>query len=87
MYQVQCEQTEEILAMKVIHHDMVKSEKAQKHLQEELYVIKLIKHKHCIKFVRNFEDDKNVYILMEAYWGGTLEQMLQARGRLEELEV
>jgi hypothetical protein len=50
-------------------------------------VIKLIKHKHCIKFVRNFEDDKNVYILMEAYWGGTLEQMLQARGRLEELEV
>ena len=73
--------------MKVIHKDMVKTEESAKHLSDELKVLKLLKHKNCIQFVRYFEDDLNVYILMEPIWGGSLESLIQTRGRLEEAEV
>lgn len=46
--------------------------------------LSLSQHSNVVKFYDAWEDDKNVYILMELCSGKTLADVLKAKGRLSE---
>ena len=53
----------------------------------EIKIHRSLNHEHICKFEHAFEDNKNVYILMEYCGAGTLEKYLEKRLKLEEFEI
>ena len=56
-------------------------------LVNEIKIHRLCKHPNIASFQRYFEDSKNVYILQEFCKNGTLEDVINKRKILTELEV
>ena len=57
------------------------------HLVNEIKIHRICKHPNIASFQRYFEDSKNVYILQEYCKNGTLEDVINKRKILTELEV
>ena len=53
----------------------------------EIKIHRSLNHDHICKYEHSFEDQKNVYILMEYCENGTLATMLKSRLKLEEIEI
>ena len=53
----------------------------------EIKIHRNLQHEHICKFEHSFEDENNVYILMEYCPCGTLLNFLKMRRRLEEIEI
>ena len=53
----------------------------------EIKIHRSLNHEHICKFEHAFEDNKNVYILMEYCGAGTLEKYLEKRQKLDEFEI
>ena len=53
----------------------------------EIKIHRSLNHAHICKYEHSFEDQKNVYILMEYCENGTLASMLKSRVKLEEIEI
>ena len=53
----------------------------------EIKIHRSLIHEHICKYEHSFEDNKNVYILMEFCANGNLSSLLKARRRLEEIEI
>lgn len=66
---------------------MVQTEKAERNLEREMKIQKSISHKHICKLERIFEDKLNHYFLLELCFHGNLQEMLNKRGALDEIEV
>ena len=66
-------------------------EKNKKHLKEllknEIKIHNQLHHPYIVSFEHYFEDNKNVYILLELCQNQTLESLLKRRKRLTEFEV
>ena len=58
-----------------------------KFLSNEIKIHRFCKHRNIASFQRYFEDSKNVYILQEFCKNGTLEDVINKRKILTELEV
>lgn len=63
------------------------SEKSQKKLLGEIKIHRSLDHPNVCRFVDCFEDQSNVYILLEICSNGSLMNMLKARKRLTEPEA
>lgn len=59
----------------------------KKKIKNEICIHKLFSHKNICKFEHYFEDQKNVYMLMELCSDKTLADVLKRRKRLLEIEV
>lgn len=53
----------------------------------EIKIHRSLNHDHICKYEHSFEDQKNVYILLEYCENGTLATMLKSRLKLEEIEI
>lgn len=76
-----------IFAAKTVAKISIKSEKTRKKLLSEIQIHKSMKHTNIVQFIDCFEDDTNVYILLEICPNGSLMDLLKKRKLLTEPEV
>ncbi|KAM9893786.1 hypothetical protein OXX79_009127 [Metschnikowia pulcherrima] len=65
----------------------IKNEKTKTKLLSEIKIHKSLKHPNIVNFVDCFEDDVNVYILLEICPNQSLMELLKTRKRVSEPEV
>ncbi|KAJ3411523.1 Cell cycle serine/threonine-protein kinase cdc5/MSD2 [Chytridiales sp. JEL 0842] len=75
------------LAAKVIRKASLTSQKQKHKLFAEIKIHQTMAHPGVVKFYHVFEDDDNVYILLELCDNRTMADMLKVRRRLTEPEV
>jgi polo-like kinase 1 len=76
-----------ILAGKVIEKASLSRSRARQKLMSEIKIHKSLNHSNIVKFEHFFEDNENVYILLELCANQTLTELMRRRKRLTELEV
>ncbi|CCE64865.1 hypothetical protein TPHA_0J00420 [Tetrapisispora phaffii CBS 4417] len=76
-----------IFAAKTVAKLSIKSEKTRRKLLSEIQIHKSMKNVNIVQFIDCFEDDTNVYILLEICPNGSLMDLLKKRKSLTEPEV
>jgi cell cycle serine/threonine-protein kinase CDC5/MSD2 len=76
-----------IYAAKTVAKASIKNEKTKTKLLSEIKIHKSLKHANIVNFVDCFEDDVNVYILLEICPNQSLMELLKTRKRITEPEV
>lgn len=76
-----------IFAAKTVAKALIKNEKTKTKLLLEIKIHKSLKHANIVNFVDCFEDDVNVYILLEICPNQSLMELLKTRKRVSEPEV
>jgi len=79
--------TKKILAAKIIQKSSLTKSRARQKLISEIKIHKSLHHTNIVNFEHVFEDQENVYILLELCTNQTLNELLKRRKRLTELEV
>ncbi|KAJ3034205.1 Cell cycle serine/threonine-protein kinase cdc5/MSD2 [Rhizophlyctis rosea] len=79
--------TTDRLAAKVVPKASLKSTKQKNKLIAEIKIHQVMSHPHIVTFHHFFEDDDNVYMILELCENRTFVDMLKKRRRLTELEV
>lgn len=77
----------QVYAAKTVAKASIKNEKTKTKLLAEIKIHKSLKHANIVNFVDCFEDDINVYILLEICPNQSLMELLKTRKRLSEPEV
>lgn len=77
----------QIFAAKTVAKASIKNEKTKTKLLSEIKIHKSLKHKNIVNFIDCFEDDINVYILLEICPNQSLMELLKTRKRISEPEV
>lgn len=77
----------EVFAAKTVAKASIKNEKTKTKLLSEIKIHKSMSHPNIVKFVDCFEDDVNVYILLEICPNHSLMDLLKKRKVLTEPEV
>lgn len=76
-----------IYAAKTVAKASIKNEKTKTKLLSEIKIHKSLKHANIVNFVDCFEDDINVYILLEICPNQSLMELLKVRKRVTEPEA
>lgn len=79
--------TGKVFAAKTVARASIKNEKTKQKLLSEIRIHKSLKHDNIVQFVDCFEDDANVYILLEICPNQSLMDLLKRRKLLSEAEV
>ena len=87
VYEFQCHESRRLLAAKLISKDQLTKIRRRQKLMSEIKIHKSLSHQNVVKFEHFFEDEENVYILLELCTNQTLSELLRRRKRLTELEV
>ena len=86
-YEYKCVDNNKIFAIKVINKENIKLPRQRQKLMSEIKIHKSLHHSQVVAFEHNFEDDKNVYILLEICRHQTLNELYKRRKTLTEIEV
>ena len=86
-YEYKCVDNNKIFAIKVINKDNIKLPRQRQKLMSEIKIHKSLHHNQVVAFEHNFEDEKNVYILLEICRHQTLNELYKRRKTLTEIEV
>jgi polo-like kinase 1 len=76
-----------LIASKIISKDQLTKVRRRQKLMSEIKIHKSLSHPNIVKFEHYFEDDENVYILLELCTNQSMSELLRRRKRLTELEV
>ena len=87
VYAVHETRTGKTYACKVVSKSSLTKERARKKMQTEIRIHRAVDCAHVVKFVRCFDDDANVYIIMELCSNKTLSDVVKTRGKLTEDEA
>lgn len=79
--------TRQSYACKVLEKSTLHNEKLKEKLGTEIEIHSILDHPNIVRFEHFFEDSHNVYILMELCENQSLDELLQRRKTLSELEV
>jgi len=77
-------ETEQFYALKRISKNAVVEKGQQKHIANEKNIMGQLESKFCIKLFATYQDEKNVYFLLETVMGGELFSLLKQRVRISE---
>ena len=75
------------VACKLVKKASLTEVRAKQKLMSEIKIHRQLKHQHVCQFQNFFDDEYNIYIMLEICPNETLLEMLQRRKRLEEIEV
>eukprot|EP00871_Galdieria_phlegrea_P004773 jgi/Galph1/5297/GphlegSOOS_G3946.1 len=87
VFQLKDVHTGRLYAGKIIPKNAIRKESAKQKLVSEIRIHRELRHRHIVKFESCFEDNDNVYIVLELCPNGSIMDMLRQRGRLTELET
>jgi polo-like kinase 1 len=76
-----------VIAAKIIQKSSLTKSRARQKLISEIKIHKSLHHTNIVSFEHVFEDQENVYILLEICTNQTMNELLKRRKRLTELEV
>jgi len=74
-------------AAKVVTKNAVKKLRAREKLMSEIRIHRSLKHPNIVRFVRCFEDEQHVYLLLDLCDSGSLADLVRKKGRLSEAEA
>lgn len=80
-------ETEKVLAAKIIPKASLKKSRHRQKLLSEIKIHRSLSHPFIVKFEHVFEDNENVYILLEMCTNQTLNDLCKRRKRLTEFET
>ena len=86
-YELTCKDNNRIFAAKMLPKKNITSERQREKLITEIKIHKLCHHQNVVSFEHNFEDNDNVYILLELCQNQTLNELQLRRKTLTEIEV
>ncbi|KAI9225744.1 MAG: kinase-like domain-containing protein, partial [Piptocephalis tieghemiana] len=75
------------LAVKVVPKTSLKNHKTKNKLLSEIDIHRSMRHRHIVRFHAVFEDDENVYMILELCENKSLMDMLKRRKRMSEPEA
>jgi polo-like kinase 1 len=87
VYEMTSLETHNTMAAKVISKESLTKNRAKQRLMSEINIHQSLHHPNIIKFEHFFEDEENVYTLLETCGNQTMSELLRRRERLTELEV
>ncbi|KAM6965299.1 serine/threonine-protein kinase PLK2b [Aplochiton taeniatus] len=79
--------TSKVYAAKIIPHTRVSKPYQREKIDREIELHRMLHHKHIVHFYHHFEDNENIYILLENCSRRSLAHILKARKVLTEPEV
>lgn len=80
-------ETRKLTASKIVPKASLTKSRAKQKLMTEIKIHRSLHHPHIVGFEHFFEDQENVYILLELCTNQTMNELLRRRKRLTELEV
>jgi polo-like kinase 1 len=86
-YELKCMNNKKIYAAKIVSKQNLSKQSAKTKLKSEIKIHKSLFHSNIVKFEHVFEDNNNVYILLELCKNKTLNELIKKRKILTELEV
>eukprot|EP00829_Urostomides_striatus_P002005 TRINITY_DN1216_c0_g2_i1.p1 TRINITY_DN1216_c0_g2~~TRINITY_DN1216_c0_g2_i1.p1 ORF type:complete len:428 (+),score=86.82 TRINITY_DN1216_c0_g2_i1:64-1347(+) len=86
-YEFQNMETKKICAAKIVPKASLTKNRAKQKLMSEIRIHRSLHHSGVVGFEHFFEDNENVYILLEMCQNQTLNELLRRRKRLTELET
>ena len=86
-YEFICQDNNKVFAAKVINKENLSTERQKQKLRTEIKIHKSLHHNQVVAFEHNFEDEENVYILLEVCKNQTLNELIKRRKTLSEIEV
>ena len=86
-YELKCVSNKKVFAGKIISKANIIKPSAKNKLKSEIKIHKSLSHPNIVKFEHYFEDNENVYILLELCKSKTLNELLKKRKILSEIEV
>ena len=79
--------TKVVQACKVMPKAALGKNKGRQKLISEIKIHKSLINQHIVRFEHVFEDEVNVYLLLELCTNGTLNELLKRRKRVTEIEA
>ena len=86
-YELICKENNKVFAAKMISRSSISTERQRQKLLSEIKIHKSLHHQHIVSFEHVFEDNTNVYILLELCQNQTLNELFERRKKLTEIEV
>ncbi|KAK4684394.1 hypothetical protein P7C73_g5784, partial [Tremellales sp. Uapishka_1] len=86
VYEVQNQRAQR-KAVKVVNKASIKSKRNKTKLWAEIKLHQMLQHPHIVGFEDCFEDDENVYMVLELCENGSLMDLMRRRKRLPEAEA
>ncbi|XP_043919737.1 serine/threonine-protein kinase PLK2 [Protopterus annectens] len=80
-------ETNKVYAAKIIPHSRVAKPHQREKIEREIELHKTLQHKHVVQFYHHFEDQENIYILLEFCSRRSMAHVLKVRKVLTEPEV
>lgn len=87
VYEFTATETGKTLAAKIIPKSTLKKTRHRQKLLSEIKIHRSLNHPNIVKFEHVFEDNENVYILLEMCSNQTLNDLCKRRKRLSEFEA
>lgn len=87
VYKVKSRISGEFYALKVICRNKLNQARITKRLINEIKLQSQVNHPNVVKLILSFEDEENVYLLLELCQGGELFSYIKAEGKLSESET
>ena len=86
-YELKCLNDKKTYAVKIIDKATMTKSSTKSKLKSEIKIHKSMSHINIVKFEHYFEDNENVYILLEICKNKTLNELLKRRKIISELEM
>ena len=87
VYQLTVNETKKVVAVKLVPKNTLTLARAKQKLISEIRIHRSLSHKSIVGFEHYFEDNDNVYILLEMCHNQTLSELIRRRRKLHEIEV
>lgn len=80
-------QTKEKVAIKILVKDQIKDEGDRRRVSREIHILKIIRHPNITQLYEIYEDDKELYLIMELSPNGELFDYIVSQKRVKEVEA
>ena len=87
VYEFVCIETKQVTAGKIMEKSALSKARARQKLMSEIKIHRSLHHTNVVRFEHFFEDENNVYIMLELCTNQSLNDLVRRRKRLIELEV
>ena len=87
VYEFLCVENKQLSAGKIISKNSLAKARARQKLMFEIKIHRSLHHTNIVRFDRFFEDQENVYIILEICVNQTLTELMRRRKRLLEIEI
>ncbi|OMJ87277.1 hypothetical protein SteCoe_11045 [Stentor coeruleus] len=87
VHEFSCIDNKKVSAGKIVSKNYLQKTRARQKLMFEIKIHRSLHHTSIVSFERFFEDNENLYILLEICSNQTMNELMRRRKRLSELEI